>query len=78
MNCYNSDFWNALDELVDNSEIIIDRPKGTSHPKYPNFVYQVDYGYLKYQNHPYFYNKKIKSEDLILKIIFHFVLLLSV
>lgn len=44
---YNSEFWNALDELVTNSEIAIDRPKGTAHPKYPNFIYRVDYGYLK-------------------------------
>ena len=43
----NTEFWNALDNLVDNSEIIIDRPKGTEHPKYPNFIYKVDYGYLK-------------------------------
>ena len=43
----NIEFWNALDELVNNSEIIIDRPKGSSHPKYPDFVYRVDYGYLK-------------------------------
>lgn len=43
----NEDFWNALDVLVENSEIIIDRPKGTAHPKYPDFIYQVDYGYLK-------------------------------
>ncbi len=44
---HNTEFWNALDKLVNNSEIIIDRPKGTSHPKYPDFVYQVNYGYLK-------------------------------
>ena len=44
---HNIEFWNALDELVNNSEIIIDRPKGTSHPKYPDFIYRVDYGYLK-------------------------------
>lgn len=44
---HNIEFWNALDELVKNSEIIIDRPKGTSHPKYPDFIYRVDYGYLK-------------------------------
>ena len=44
---YNYEFWNALDELVSNSEIVIDRPKGTSHPKYPDFIYRVDYGYLK-------------------------------
>lgn len=47
MNLYDEEFWTALDELVDNSEIIIDRPKGTAHPKYPNFIYRVDYGYLR-------------------------------
>lgn len=47
MDSYNGDFWKAIDELVNNSEIIIDRPKGTAHPKYSDFVYQVDYGYLK-------------------------------
>lgn len=47
MDSYNIAFWNALDELVNHSEIVIDRPKGTAHPKYPNFIYQVDYGYLK-------------------------------
>lgn len=45
MNDYNSDFWKALDDLVKHSEIVIDRPKGTAHPKYPNFIYRVDYGY---------------------------------
>ena len=43
----NEDFWKTLDELVDDSEIIINRPKGTAHPKYPDFIYKVDYGYLK-------------------------------
>lgn len=47
MNTFNHEFWNALDELVLHSEIIIDRPKGTAHPKYPDFIYQVDYGYLE-------------------------------
>ena len=47
MNTFNNDFWRALDSLVDNSEIVIDRPKGTAHPKYPGFIYKVDYGYLK-------------------------------
>lgn len=43
----NDKFWNSLDELVRNSEIVIDRPKGTAHPKFPDFIYPVDYGYLK-------------------------------
>lgn len=47
MNTFNNDFWRALDSLVDNSEIVIERPKGTAHPKYPDFIYKVDYGYLK-------------------------------
>ena len=47
MNDYNQEFWDALDRLVAGSEIVIDRPKGTAHPKYPDFIYRVDYGYLK-------------------------------
>ena len=47
MKSCNEDFWKALDKLVNDSEIVIDRPKGTAHPKYPDFIYKVDYGYLK-------------------------------
>ncbi len=47
MDTYSSDFWKALDELVSQSKIIIDRPKGTAHPRFPDFIYQVDYGYLE-------------------------------
>lgn len=43
----NVEFWLALDKLISESEIIIDRPKGTKHPRY-DFIYEVDYGYLKY------------------------------
>ena len=43
----NHEFWNAIDELVENADIVIDRPKGTTHPRFPNYVYKVDYGYLK-------------------------------
>ena len=47
MDGYNEDFWKALDELVSSSEIVIDRPRGSAHPRFPNFIYKVDYGYLK-------------------------------
>ena len=47
MNISDNSFWETLDKLVENSEIVIDRPKGTAHPKYPDFIYKVDYGYLK-------------------------------
>lgn len=44
---YNSEFWNSLENLVQQSDIVIDRPKGTVHLKYPDFLYEVAYGYLK-------------------------------
>lgn len=43
---YNTEFWTTLDNLLKQSEIVIDRPKGMVHPKYPDFIYEVDYGYL--------------------------------
>ncbi len=39
-------FWRALDTLVETSTLSIDRPKGSAHPRYPNFLYPLDYGYL--------------------------------
>jgi len=41
------DFWAQLDALVDSCPLVIDRPKGTSHPRYPEFTYPLDYGYLE-------------------------------
>ncbi len=40
-------FWTKLDRLIAAHEIIIDRPKGTAHPRFPDLVYPLDYGYLK-------------------------------
>ena len=36
-----------VDKLLESSEIVIDRPKGSAHPRYPDFIYPLDYGYLK-------------------------------
>lgn len=47
LNTFDNDFWTALDTLIANNKIIIDRPKGSAHPKYGNYIYNVDYGYLK-------------------------------
>ena len=40
-------FWQGMEQLVVTNKIIIDRPKGSSHPRYPNFIYPLDYGYLE-------------------------------
>ena len=47
MNMIDSGFWQAFDRLILESEIVIDRPKGSAHPRYPDFIYPLDYGYLK-------------------------------
>lgn len=47
MTGYNqSGFWNAIDSLVQQSKIVIDRPKGTTHPRFETILYPLDYGYL--------------------------------
>ena len=43
---YNEDFWGAIDDLVRSGNIIIDRPRNSSHPRFPNIIYPVDYGYI--------------------------------
>lgn len=42
----NERYWQALDDLVREHGIIIDRPKGTAHPRFPDLIYTVDYGYI--------------------------------
>ena len=45
-------FWEAIDSLFGNSRVIIDRHKGTHHPRFPSFTYPVDYGYLENTTSP--------------------------
>ena len=40
-------FWQATDKLVSSGKIVIDRPKGSSHPRYPEIIYELDYGYIE-------------------------------
>jgi inorganic pyrophosphatase len=43
----NNSFWEKLDQLINKSEIIIDRPRGSAHPKFPKLIYPINYGYLE-------------------------------
>jgi len=43
---YNKEFWDIIDALIASSSIVIDRPKGSRHPRYPDTIYAHDYGYL--------------------------------
>jgi inorganic pyrophosphatase len=40
-------FWTTLDSLVASSTLKVDRPRGTTHPRYPDLIYPLDYGYLE-------------------------------
>jgi inorganic pyrophosphatase len=48
----NEKFWEAVDTLVSESKVVIDRPKGTHHPRFPSITYPVDYGYLENTTSP--------------------------
>lgn len=40
-------FWSLADQLLSECEIVVDRPKGTAHPRWPDLIYPLDYGYLE-------------------------------
>jgi inorganic pyrophosphatase len=44
---YNNKFWEYMNKLIKDNGIIIDRPKGTRHPKYNDLIYEFDYGYIE-------------------------------
>lgn len=44
---HDQQFWQALDDLHAKSRVVIDRPSGSRHPRFPHIVYPVDYGYLE-------------------------------
>ena len=39
--------FTKLDALLTTSKIVIDRPKGSAHPRYDDVIYPLDYGYLE-------------------------------
>ena len=40
-------FWQEMASLIASRPIIIDRPRSTPHPRYPELIYPLDYGYLE-------------------------------
>jgi len=43
----NPRFWATLDAFVATSRLVIDRPRGSRHPRLAEAVYPRDYGYLE-------------------------------
>lgn len=46
MNRGEAQYFRSLDDLVRAAPVVIDRPRGSAHPRYPDAIYPVDYGYL--------------------------------
>jgi inorganic pyrophosphatase len=40
-------FWQEMKQLVQANPVRIDRPKGSPHPRYPDVIYPLDYGYVE-------------------------------
>ena len=41
------DFWDQLEHLLTENRLVIDRPKESGHPRIPELIYPLDYGYLE-------------------------------
>jgi len=39
-------FFETIDQMVAESEVVIDRPAGSVHPRFADYIYPFDYGYL--------------------------------
>jgi len=42
-----AEFWEFLEKLIASTSIVIDRPKGSCHPRFPDLKYPLDYEYLE-------------------------------
>ena len=41
------DFWSRLGSFVSRGAVVVDRPRGSRHPRIPGLIYPLDYGYVK-------------------------------
>ncbi len=44
---HETQFWQGWINLIATHKIILDRPKGSRHPRYPELIYPLDYGYIE-------------------------------
>ena len=42
-----AEFWQTMEKLVVSTSIVIARPRGSSHPHFPDITFPIDYGYLE-------------------------------
>jgi len=44
---HETQFWQGWMNVIETHKIILDRPKGSRHPRYPELIYPLDYGYIE-------------------------------
>jgi inorganic pyrophosphatase len=42
----NETFFEILEQLICEYGVTIDRPKGSAHPRFPDLIYPINYGYI--------------------------------
>ncbi len=42
----NEKFWTHLEALVEANGVTEERLKGSAHPRYPEYIYPLDYGFI--------------------------------
>ncbi len=47
MKVVNHEFWEEIIQITTTQQVIIDRPKGQPHPRYPEMICPLDYGYIE-------------------------------
>ncbi len=47
MKVMNHEFWEGIIQITTTQQVITDRPKGQPHPRYPEMIYPLDYGYIE-------------------------------
>jgi inorganic pyrophosphatase len=43
----NTMFWQTMMDLAEADTIVLDRPRGSAHPRYSDMIYPLDDGYLE-------------------------------
>ncbi len=39
--------WDRWEQLIRSEGVTLDRPRRTAHPKYPEIIYPMDYGFIR-------------------------------
>jgi inorganic pyrophosphatase len=44
--CHPDIFFQTFETLIEKNGVTIDRPKGSAHPRFPDLIYPINYGFI--------------------------------